>query len=341
MKLKLLFCLFLMTIIASGQIIFSDNFSSYTSNSQLSGQGNWTNNSSNPGGMGTCAGIGCINTQVKDFPILFSNYGGSNKSINIAPNGDATGLTFTSVNTGSVYFSFLINFSDAVIDPNNASSNDFFRVMGGGNFNTLFRLNAFKVGTNFVLALQKESGTKVLTNNLSFNTTYLVVLKYTFNPGTTDDVVSLYLNPNFTNPEPSSPTISTSAGSNISEFTSIDRMNFRTNWTVIPTGYISSVNVFTAWNLLNSTAFTSKQESLKVIVTNANSGSLQLIYNKDIYKNPTYKIFSIDGKLIVKGTVVKNNYANTEIQIPVLAKGSYILVLYEDGIKESQKFSVF
>jgi len=341
MKIKLQFCFLFLSLIVSGQTIFSGDFSGYTSNTPLSGQGIWTNNSSNPGGLGTCAGIGCVNTQVKDFSMSYLNYGSTSKAINILPNGDAVGLAFPAVNSGSVYFSFLLNFSDAVLDPNNASSNDFFRVMGGGNYNTLFRLNAFKVGTNFVLALQKESGAKVFTNSLNFNTTYLVVLKYTFNPGATDDVVSLYLNPTMSVTEPSTYTIATSSGSNSSEFTSIDRMNFRTNWTTIPSGYIGLVNVTSSWNnLLSSSIFSNPEESYNLITSTANSGIITLKLQNELFKNPNYSLFSIDGKLLAKGNIVSQQQENIEVSIPALSKGTYIFTLEEDMKKETKKFIV-
>jgi hypothetical protein len=338
--LSLFFFFFFFT--SFGQNVFYDDFSNYTVNSNLSGQGTWTNNSSNPAGLGVCSGFGCVNTQVKNFAISYTGYGSSNSAINIAPSGDATGTVFSSISSGTAYFSFVLNFSNAVLDPNNSSSTDFFRVMGAGNYNTLFRLSAYKVGSNFVLALQKESGTKVLTSALNFNTNYLVVMKYTFNPGTTDDAVSLFLNPDISSTEPT-PSITTTLGSNLSEFTSIDRMNFRTNWAVIPTGYIGLVSVSKSWNSLLSTSNFSSQNNipLNIISNDIKNGTISIKFDPIKYQNPNYSIYTIDGKNILNGTFFSNIESNIEsISITSLNKGTYIFVLEENGHKETKKFII-
>ncbi len=214
--------------------------------------------------------------------------------------------------------------------------------MGGGNYNTLFRLSAYKVGSNFVLALQKESGSKVLTSALNFNTNYLVVMKYTFNPGTTDDEISLFINPDVSSAEPS-PSITTNIGSNSSEFTSIDRMNFRTNWAVIPSGYIGLVSVSKSWNSILSTSNFSSQNdtTLSIFSNEIKNGKISILFDSNKYKNPNYTIFSIDGKNILNGKIFSNNESNIEsISINSLNNGTYLFVLEENGFKETKKFII-
>jgi pectate lyase len=53
-------------------------------------------------------------------------------------------------------------------------------------------------GTGFVMGVRKNGGSATYASSptvLNLNTTYLVVLKYTFNGGTGDDTVTLYINP--------------------------------------------------------------------------------------------------------------------------------------------------
>ena len=58
MKKLLLYFTMLTFGIGYSQNVFQDNLNAYTVNTQLSGQGTWTNNSSN-GGTGSCTGALC------------------------------------------------------------------------------------------------------------------------------------------------------------------------------------------------------------------------------------------------------------------------------------------
>ena len=63
MKKFALYILLLFISMGYAQTIFQDNFNNYTVNTQLTGQGSWTNNSSN-GGTGACTGALCVNAKV-------------------------------------------------------------------------------------------------------------------------------------------------------------------------------------------------------------------------------------------------------------------------------------
>jgi hypothetical protein len=81
MKTKLLLTCLLSSYFLTAQNLFQESFSSYNSNAQLSGQGVWTNNSSLPGGLGTCVGASCANARVVDQVIGVVAYGSSPKAV--------------------------------------------------------------------------------------------------------------------------------------------------------------------------------------------------------------------------------------------------------------------
>lgn len=83
---KLLFLALLNSFALCSQIIFDDNFSSYTAGQPLSGQGTWTNNSSLNGGLGACSGFGCISSSIVNTSISYPNYGTATKSLSISSN---------------------------------------------------------------------------------------------------------------------------------------------------------------------------------------------------------------------------------------------------------------
>lgn len=320
---KIITSIFLLGAALSAQAqIFTDDFSAYTSGLDLSGQGDWTNNSSNPGGLGTCAGIACINTKVQDFSMSYPNYGTSAKAISIASEGDAVGKAFTAVTSGSMYIGFVINFSAAVNDPGGATSQDFFRVMSGGNYNTTFRMGAYNSGTGFKLFIQKGSGTKVYSADLSFNQDHLVFLKYTINPGTSDDVVSLIVNPDMTQTEPTT-TITAADGTDYTQ--GPDRMNFRTNYSTIPTGHIGLVKALTQWPVMNTGSLSSllNENHGMSVYSNAPS-SLTIKSNESLRAVENVAIYTSTGKLIQQFSLDTEENELT-IQTPELPNGIYFV----------------
>ena len=129
----------------------------------------------------------------------------------------------TAVTSGSVYCSFLVNVVSApetnralLVLSYFASGNISKRNDGCG---AVVWLNP-----NRQLQLGKYS-TSVMapgtTAALELGVTYLVVLKYTFGPGSGDDEVALYLNPPTAAGEPNTPTISTTAGTDSTQMKSV------------------------------------------------------------------------------------------------------------------------
>ncbi len=137
-------------------------------------------------------------------PLSYSGYSGSavGGAINFAhivsTSREDANAAIGTFNSGSVYASFLINFSAVP-----ASTADYQVHFGGttgstvtGFFGRFFVKTGATSGTTYNLGIAKNSTSTISysTSEFTLNTTYLVVIKYTFNTGsTTDDVCSMYV----------------------------------------------------------------------------------------------------------------------------------------------------
>ena len=168
------------------------------------------------------------------------------------------------VNNGSVYSSFLLRVDSTPVAATDTSY--FFHIGQYGNtttpvFNTIstaFRGRTFVLpGTspnNFRMGLTfnaNSAGTNVTSQTFNIGQTYLVVLKYTFVPGTLNDSVSLYIFSDGSNiaQEPSIPTLGPFAGTatdldvaqlvalrqfSATQRITVDGIIVRTNWSLLP-----------------------------------------------------------------------------------------------------------
>lgn len=186
MKKILLSILLLSPIFGFSQNLLTETFAH--SAGDLVGKGNWVIT-----GTTTTNPIQLTNPNTLSFP----NYQVGVGMVSLVTTGqDANVPLSTGVNTGSLYTSFLVNVSSA------QSAGDYFFNFGAtGNTSSFFNRCYIKsVGAGFNLGIGKTSGTGTTitygSTEYSFNTTYLIVLKYQFNSATTtDDVSSLFVNP--------------------------------------------------------------------------------------------------------------------------------------------------
>jgi hypothetical protein len=341
MTKKLLLLALLNSFAMFSQIIFNDDFSSYSSGQPLSGQGSWTNNSSLNGGLGSCSGFGCVSSSIVNNTVSYPNYGSAAKSLSIASNQDAVGTTFTGVSSGTIYISFVVNFSAAVNDPGGSASQDFFRVMSSGNYNTAFRIGAYNSGGGFVIFMQKGSGAKVFSSALTYNQNHLLVMKYTFNPGLNDDLVSLFVDSNMAASEPTTTIQTSDGGAGTTDYlTAIDRMNFRANYSTIPTGVIGLVKSSKSWNDLTlGTSNLEFNSSFFVNSKNAKNGLLTINSNTNL-ENTSLSIYSLDGKLVENRTISLIDSENSIAINPIQNGGVYIVSIKGNGVNYNQKIYV-
>jgi hypothetical protein len=191
--------MFLLGFIGSsmGQLLY-DDFTGYTVGSNLAGQGSWTK-----GGSGPDVTVG------NATPLTYTNYNGGTGNYVIMPTGTSTSSrvykTFTSTapGTNTFYFSFLLRLTAA-----SASNGSYFISLGDPGTGTSYfaKLNAKTNSTGFNLGISKTATNATYiawgSTVLSFNQTYLIVIRYDFVTGATNDMMCFWVNPSFSS-EPS------------------------------------------------------------------------------------------------------------------------------------------
>jgi len=155
---------------------------------------------------------------------------------------DLTKLVAPFINSGNAYASFLVNVTSAQL-----AGDYFFSLYDDEGYKARVWIKSSASG--FVFGISKNSSTASYeSTQRSFNTTYLVVLKYTFNTGTTtDDAVSFYVNPILGGPEPAATIPATTSG-NAGDATIIDRIALRQgSLSSAPGLVIDGIRVGTTW----------------------------------------------------------------------------------------------
>ncbi len=341
MKLKITLLLAILSIASNAQNIFSDDFASYFTGIDLNGQGSWSNNTSNPGGLGASQGGGINNTKVLANPVAYTGYGNSDVSIEIKPDSDGCGRGFTPTTTGNLYLGFVINLSTTLQDSQN--TNDFIRLMSGGNYNTSLRVYAVPNSGAFQIGVAKNSGTRVYSPlAYNFNQNHLVIIKYTINSGTNDDLISVYIDPTYSSGEPATTTFSSNLGTDLVNAIGIDRIGIRQQWTAMPTGKMGLISVANTWESLgflplylneftNNTFFV-ESNNIKNGVLNINS-TISL-------ENAVISIYDIQGRTIeTKTTSLSENENNISIN-SITTAGVYIVEIITDEKRFTQKIVI-
>jgi hypothetical protein len=210
MKKLLLAIMMVGVLYVNAQNVFNEDFN-YTASQALTAN-NWTQ-------------IGTVVTN----PISVVSPGLTYTGFTNSGVGNAAALTTTGqdvyrdlqsgISSGDVYLSFMLNVSAA-----QANGDYFMAMVPAGSTSSFFsRLFAKSSSTGYVLGVSKWTETAIYgTSVLNFNTTYFVVVKYSFSATTTtDDQASVYvLSSGIPITEPSSTYVGPTAG------TAADQANF-------------------------------------------------------------------------------------------------------------------
>jgi hypothetical protein len=169
--IRILILLIIFIGVSNAQTIFEENFN-YTAGTMLNANG-WTPSGSPPS---------TINQLLVTSPgLTFAGYPPSaGNATTLAATGEDVYKSFTAKNSGSVYLSFLMNVQSA------QATGDYFTALSptASQTNYYARTHLKSSGNGFLIGLSKSNelsggyvyGTTVLT----FNTTYLVVVKHSF-----------------------------------------------------------------------------------------------------------------------------------------------------------------
>ncbi|MBL0012726.1 MAG: T9SS type A sorting domain-containing protein [Flavobacterium sp.] len=343
--------LFLFTLLllenAHAQNIFKDDFSTYTINQELSGQGLWSNSPILPNvGIGACLPLSanepCFGTKVIGQSVSYPSYGSSESSILLGPVQDGVARAITPiVSGGDLYLGLVLNITSA---PTTAGLPvDFLRVINSDATQVTYRLLVKDAGFGYNVGIRKgaSSNATVYTGDIfNYGENVLVILKYSHLDGPNDDIVSAFINPIYGDGEPANPNITNASG--FDQSGAIDRVAFRMNYNVtasMPTGVLGLVSTSTTWEGLSFLPLGVNQfEANNVTISSVlENGQLQ-ISSKKTLNNVHMKLYSATGALLEEKMI---NIPTGTSQIGLASKlssGLYIIQLYdESGEKSSFK----
>lgn len=336
MKKTLLTIIVFVALSANAQNIFREDFSTFTSSSALNSQNTWSNQS--PSGLGNCSTLNCA-TLVTATPISYTGWGNSTKSVELKNDSDSNGKTFTSVTSSDVFIGIVINVSNA-----SGSPQDSFRVTTGA-FATSFRMyiRAAGGGTFNVGALKGSSVSPVYaTGAYNYNENHLIIFKYSVLSGTNDDILNVYVDPNYSSGVPAIPSLSTTAGTD--QTGQIKNITFRQNAATgtVPTGLAGLISVASTWADLSFVPLANEQFTKSTFEINANQANQGLLNIKsDVnLEKASLNIYDIQGRMIENKTISLSEN-NNEIAIkPISNSGIYIVEIVSGDKKIAQKIAI-
>ncbi len=332
MRLRIFLTIFVIAALfasANSQVVFTENFD-YAAGDSIGAHG-WTSFS------------GSVNPLMVVSPgLTYTGYPGSGvgNACRVSNNGiDAYKNMTDSITTGSVYVSFMVK-----IDT--AKTGDYFIALLPQSSTTLYTPRVYckdsSGSISFGLSKSSATGGPITygPNGYLYGTTYVVVVKYTFNTGsTTDDVMNLFVfSSTIPATEPSTPYVGPVTGT-ASDANSIGRVALRQgSATLAPSLTIDGIRGAKTWATLVATGIVNNS-------TVADNFSLSQNYPNPF--NPVTNIrFSLPsaGMVSLKVYDVLGNEVNTlvnaQMQVGVytynlnganLSSGTYMYKLTFNG----------
>lgn len=178
--LQIVLITFLLVGVSYGQLVFEENFA-YPDGALLTANGyTFGSGTTNP------LTVTATNLTYPSYPSVTGN------ALTLTTSGEDDYKSFAPISTGSVYLSFLINVQSAQVG-------DYFIALSPTAGQTYYTGRTFikSNGAGYSMGITKSSESSTAnygTSVLNFGTTYLVVVKYTFNSGSdVDDALTLYV----------------------------------------------------------------------------------------------------------------------------------------------------
>lgn len=286
--LQSLFVAFLLTfttLSAQAELLLTENFNYSTGN--LYGQGT----SIDPTGLGWIRYSTQANNpiQVVDSALVYAGYqetatGKAAKITNGGTTDEDLQFAFSKdpITSGSFYASMLVNITDAGQGDKPAYFIAFTGKTAKGwvdgvNAVEYGRIFSIKSGEGkFQLGISKNNAApSVTTEDLDLGQTYLLVLKYEFIDGSTNDITSLWVNPVDFKNEPTTTLIGTISQGDASTTNGLQGIEIRQGQNferLTPTATIDAIRVATTWaELFNPSVGGGDQDPVPAISVNATS----------------------------------------------------------------------
>jgi hypothetical protein len=226
---------------ATAAPVFVENFI-YSAPSGLNGQGGWSAHSA----AGTNA------QTVNAGNLTYAGYPSSGTGAllgALATSGEDTNHGFAGISTGTAYIAALVNVTSS------QTTGDYFLHFCDGLVTSNVFLGRLFVkkdasSTNYAFGIQFGSAIATVYTPFSYapGTTHLVVIKYTFNAGTQNDVVSLFVDPATNCVEPAPNVTHTNPGGTQADGTNLDLVCVRQgSATAAATVQIDGIRVANNW----------------------------------------------------------------------------------------------
>lgn len=173
---------------------------------------------------------------------------GIGNAASLTTSGEDINRTFSTQSAGSVYAAFMVNVSEASVDP----AGGYFFHLGPSPVGTTFRGRVFAkkdASNNLAFGISKALTTAAdiafTPFTYSLNTTYLIVVKYTIVDGATNDTVSMIVSTTFPVAEPAA----TATATDVTQTdVAIGTVSLRQGAVATsPTARVDGIRIATSW----------------------------------------------------------------------------------------------
>ena len=191
------------------------------------------------------SGVGTNSITLSSGSLTYTGYvsSGVGNKISLVNTGEDAFRTFDQVTSGSVYVAFMVNISVA------STTGDYFLTLSTNPQGTYSdRIYAKDDGSgNLEFGIAKASNTVWTVGTYAYNTTHLIVVKYTFNAATSDDITGIYVDPTIPSAEPGS--FDAQAATSEADANGIGSVVLRQgSSSVAPTLDLDGIRVATTWD---------------------------------------------------------------------------------------------
>lgn len=260
--------------------------------------------------------------------------------ISFAGSGIDATLSVAAQTSGTVYYSMLVNpvSMAGVTDVNGGYFAGLIQGAPGGNVfgGTLWTKRVDDNTLQFGIEVRSNTGASTTWTSSTYSTgqTYLIVVGYTFNTGTTsDDIVSLWVNPTTGNSTPPTPTITDT--NSTTDLTGVNNFLLRQDSsTETPSLEIDELRIGTTW-----ASVTPSSTSLAATDISTAKGSFvknTFVKNDEITfgaEAKDVKVYNMYGQIVKTASVKENGSVN----VAELQKGNYIVTGTVNNKPVSQK----
>lgn len=285
------------------------------------------------------------NITVTAGSLSYSTLATAGNSISYGGAGSENFTSFTSNNSGTIYYSYLLNVPSMTSATNLYGG--YISGLGSDTTNTgatLWTKRVDDTSYNLGIEVRTAPNTATVSDNTTYTTsiyqtgiTYLVVIAYTFNDaGVADDTIKLWVDPILNAAEPA-PLLTDIQATTATDLTTISKFFFRQDSAgETPNLQIDELRIGATWADVTSSALNIKSNEisgLNIYPNPVTNGTLFINTKLNAEKNIT--VFDVLGKEVLNTTTSANS-----VNVSKLSAGVYIVKVIENGSSASRKLVI-